>query len=389
LRTFRNMTLSTLLALLLFSCACYAQTAEETMLAEARTHFNNGKYYFATTWLGRILINYPASPHRKEVLLLISKAYILSGREEKAVPYLHDLLHEFPETAAKLDPELLELAQSGEPVRPAAIVSPSPPQSPPAEKPIVPVTASKAPAVLAAVKPAETAKTITPPPQKPEQSPPPAKPSPPATAAGQSPATVAATAAAAPMQPPAKTTKQPPAATTVQPPAAVTLPTPGAATTQPRGNGEQVYYVLAGETINRRKIEPLLKKLKGAGLQPIIREETKNREIYRLIADCYDDRNSAEKRLPLIPRMSRNPFLIRNKNSYCIVAGSFASGKAALQEQKRLAGKGLKVEIAKYQVPLVVWQVIIGRFTHAQDAEKVVKTLTARGVAATVIKPWD
>lgn len=428
MRTFRNMTLSTLLALLLFSCACYAQTGEETMLAKARTHFNNGKYYFATTWLGRILKNYPASPHRKEVLLLIAKAYTMSGREEKAVPYLHELLHDFPETAAKLDPELLELAQSGEPARPAAIVTPSPPQSPPAKKPTAPATARKAPAVLAApalpiaepalrptepvstptaapapagtaekatggsaaAKRAETAKTITPPPQKQEQSPPPAKPSPPATAAGQPPAAVSATAAAAPTQPPAKTTTQPPAATTVLPPAAVTLPTPGAATAQPRsGGGEQVYYVLAGETINHNKIEPLLKKLKGAGLQPIIREETESREIYRLVADCYDDRNSAEKRLSLIPRMSRNPFLIRNENSFCIIIGSFSSEKAALQEQTRLAGKGQKMKIAKFQVPLAVWQVIVGRFTHAQDAEKVVKTLAARGVAATVIKPWD
>jgi hypothetical protein len=389
LRTLRNITLSALLALLLFSCACYAQTGEDDMLELARTHFNSGNYYFATTWLGRILTTYPASPHRKEVLLMISKAYTLSGREEKAVPYLHKLLDEFPETATKLDPQLLKLAQSGEPARPAAIVSPSPPQSPPAEKttdpaikasavpatPVLPktapalgpaepvstptaapapaVTAEKATGGSAVVKPSETAERISPSPQ--EQSPPATKLTPPDTTAGQ---LLAVTAA--------------------QPSAAATL--------QPRSEGvEQVYYVLAGETINRHKIEPLLKKLKEAGLQPIIREETKSREVFRLVADCYADRISAEKRLPQISRMTRSSFLIRDENTYCIVAGSLSSEKAALQEQKRMEGKGLQVEIARYKVPLTVWQVIIGRFTHPPDAEKVVNTLAARGVAATVI----
>ena len=392
LRTFRNITLSALLALLLFSCACYAQTGEDEMLELARTHFNSGNYYFATTWLGRILTTYPASPHRKEVLLMISKAYTLSGREEKAVPYLHKLLEEFPETATNLDPQLLKLAQSGEPAPPAAIVSPSPPQSPPAEKtadpataikaavPATPVlpktapalgpaepvstpTAAPAPAVTAenatggsaVVKPSETAEKISPSPQKPEQSLPATKPTPPDTTVGQ-----------------------PLAVTAAQPSAA--------ATSRPRSEGvEQVYYVLAGETINRHKIEPLLKKLKEAGLQPIIREETKSREVFRLVADCYADRISAEKRLPQISRMTRNAFLIHDENTYCIVAGSLSSEKAALQEQKRMEGKRLQVEIARYKVPLTVWQVIIGRFTYAPDAEKVVNTLTARGVAATVI----
>ncbi len=353
------------------------------MLAQARHHFNSGNYYFATTWLGRFLNNYPASPQRKDALLLISKAYALSGREERAVPYLRDLLKEFPETAASLDPQLLKLAQSGEPARPATIGTPPPAESRPAEMPAVADTAGKTPAALST-------------PALPIADPPllPAEPvSTPTDAPAQADTAEEASAQPAPAttaQPAGGTAVQPPAAAALQAPAAVTVPSSAAATVQPRsGGGEQGYYVMAGETINRRKIEPLLKKLKKAGLQPIIREESKNREVYRLVAGCRDDRNSAEKRLPLILRVSRDAFLIRDKNSFCIIAGSLTSEKAAQQEQKRMAGKGLQVEIARYTVPLTVWQVIIGYYTHAAEAEKVLEILEAQGIAATVIKPGN
>jgi cell division protein FtsN len=146
--------------------------------------------------------------------------------------------------------------------------------------------------------------------------------------------------------------------------------------------------VLAGETTSRHKIEALLEKLKESrpAQQPVIREETKIKEVFRLVADCGDSRSSAEKRLHLISRTFKNTFMIRDGNSYCVVVGSLTSEQAAEQEQKRVAGKGLHVKIVKYRVPLVVWQVVVGRFATAADADAMVKAIAAEGILATVVE---
>ena len=141
----RLVIITAVLALLLLSFHCYGQTEDEAMLAQAREHLSNRKYYFASTWLERLLRDHPATPQRKEALLLIIKVYDLSGRNEKAVPYVRALVKEFPKAAASLDPELLDLAKTSDGDNQVSAIPP--PQSPPEEKKKAP-TAAKAPAAM-------------------------------------------------------------------------------------------------------------------------------------------------------------------------------------------------------------------------------------------------
>jgi len=102
----KNVILITSLISVLFqSFPPLTQADESSMLENGRSHFQSGEYYFATTWLERILKNYPATPHRKEVLLMITRAYARSGRNDKAVDYLTMLRKEFPEAAASFESE--------------------------------------------------------------------------------------------------------------------------------------------------------------------------------------------------------------------------------------------------------------------------------------------
>lgn len=115
-----------LLAFLLSPLASFAQTESEAMLVQARQHFEKGEYYFATTWFERFLKSNPSSPQRKDVLLLMSKAYLASGREEKAAKTLATLIKDYPDAANSLDPQLLKLAKEGVPAVPApSVLSPS------------------------------------------------------------------------------------------------------------------------------------------------------------------------------------------------------------------------------------------------------------------------
>jgi hypothetical protein len=120
----QKLILISLLALILSPVVSYANPEEETMLAQARQHLDAKEYHFATTWFERLLKKYPASAHRKEVLLMISKAYLASDREEKAIKPLGTLLKEYPDVAQTLDPKLLQLAKRP-PKEPSSDVQPS------------------------------------------------------------------------------------------------------------------------------------------------------------------------------------------------------------------------------------------------------------------------
>lgn len=344
----RNPILTALMVLLLFSCTCYAQIEEQAMLEQARQHFLTGRYYFATSWLGRILRDYPATHHRKEVLLLLAKAHALSGRDEKATQYLHGLLKEFPEVFATLDPELSKLANSAKITPPDPLAKPAAPAPPagdqanvptPAEPPARPPIPAPQPA-----KPVQQLAAPAPPPQSPVQPPPPVKP---------------------------PTPGNPP------------LPPPAAE------DGAVFYTLSAGETLSQRKVEALMKKLKGTGFQPVVDVDTRNSEVFRLLSECYGDRKSAEKRRTEISRNSQGIFVIRNEDSFCVVAGSLMSESAAMQEQKRLAGKGLRVKVVKFRVPLTFLRISIGRFADPREADQAAHLLAARGIGVTVVKAVD
>jgi hypothetical protein len=106
----RRLMLITLLVLLLCPVASNAQTSEVSMLDQARRQFSAGEYYFATNWLEKILKSYPATPHREEVLVMMSKAYASTDRDEKAIQALRTLLKDYPKAAATLDPKLVKMS---------------------------------------------------------------------------------------------------------------------------------------------------------------------------------------------------------------------------------------------------------------------------------------
>jgi cell division protein FtsN len=153
------------------------------------------------------------------------------------------------------------------------------------------------------------------------------------------------------------------------------------------GEARKGYYSLAtSETVNEKKLESMLKKLEKTNLMLAVREETKEKDVFRLIADCYSDRPTAEKRLAEISRRSIKAFISHAGDTFCVVAGSLMSEDAALKEQKRLAGKNLPARIVKVKVPLTVFGLNIGRFSQLQEAEEAAKSIAAQGIDVTVVK---
>jgi hypothetical protein len=152
---------------------------------------------------------------------------------------------------------------------------------------------------------------------------------------------------------------------------------------------ERVFYtLLAGETVSRSKLGILLKKLKSSGLQPVVREENKSMDVYRLVTECFSAKAAAQKSLTDLVRKEKEAFIVHDAGQSCVVAGSFFSHDDALAGQDRLAKKDLRTEIVKAHIPLTTWQVTIGRYNDSQSAAAELKRLAELGIDV-VVTPLD
>jgi hypothetical protein len=172
MNTLRRVVLTIVLFLFLCPVSSYAKTEEGRMLTQAREQYQAGNYYFASTWMERLLKEYPTTSQRQEVLLLLAKSYASTGRDAKAVATLRELLKDFPKAAETLDPKLLKLVDMGdpshteysladvqdapvEPVPAASVAAPVAPKVAVAAVPVVAPVPVAAPVVVAKQEPAK------------------------------------------------------------------------------------------------------------------------------------------------------------------------------------------------------------------------------------------
>jgi hypothetical protein len=358
--------------LFVFFTPC-VQADDFSMLEEGKHHFQTKHYYFATTWLERLLNNYHASPHRREALIIISRAYFLSGRDEKAAQYLSILRSEFPDAVASMEPEYRKLAESvpsPKPAPPVPAVSPAPHSSSSGNK------SGVAPRTVTSAETTPTGSSL----------------------ASASPLPIPEKVAADRIEPgPAAIPEVPlfskPVATAPVSKPPLTAVTPsllrtlsGAPSKGKVPDQKHVSYTLsASETGNRAKLYSLLKKLIDAGFQPVVQVENKSMDVYRLVTDCFNAKATAQKRVIQLARQDRKAFIMHDSMQYCVVTASFFSYDAALSGQNRLAKKSLRTEIVKAQAPLSAWQVTVGHFSESHSAEAEVKRLAERGIEVIMV----
>jgi Ankyrin repeats (3 copies)/Ankyrin repeats (many copies) len=145
------------------------------------------------------------------------------------------------------------------------------------------------------------------------------------------------------------------------------------------------YTLSAGEIINRSKLGILIKKLKASGLKPVVREESKTTDVYRLVTECFNAGSTAQKRLANLARKEKQAFIVHDGEQYCVAAASYFSYDAARTEQDIFAKNGLATEIVKAQVTLTIWQITAGRYNDRPSAVAEQKRLAERGIDAVLI----
>ncbi|MBT0653507.1 hypothetical protein [Geomobilimonas luticola] len=151
--------------------------------------------------------------------------------------------------------------------------------------------------------------------------------------------------------------------------------------TAPRAKSNERIVLVVGEAMSRKKLDTVVRKVIAAGLKPDVAAATKEVEVFRLLVARYADAKSAEQRRAQVALYTKDAFIVRDGDSYSVVACSLMSEESARREQKRLATKGLEgLQIVRVMVPLKVWRVTVGRNADLRQALKLLQTLAKRGI---------
>jgi len=159
------------------------------------------------------------------------------------------------------------------------------------------------------------------------------------------------------------------------------LPDNVAPAATPRAKSNERIVLVVGESVNRKKLDSVVKKVRAAGVKPDVAATTRQVEVFRLVVASYAETKPAELRRAQVALHTKDAFIVRDGDSYCVVACSLMSEESARREQKRLATKGLEgLQIVRTMVPLKVWRVTADCNADVRQALKLIQTLTKRGI---------
>lgn len=440
MNTLRSLVFVSLMPVLFFL------GSEEPTLKEAKIDMRVGQYHLAAVRLERLLKEYPESSHCQEMLTLIVNAYALSHREEEAIAHLRTLLHKFPGASATLDPKLLKLVPPEPPPQsdvppPVQTAAPSLPvpamdnrssaAAPPSSVPSADFAESALSTVQKPVDHVTTNTALSPQLENntmvvnhaigtPASGEAPSGEAVPAQPIEELPVRIEVTSTAtaapavdsAPPDPavlltPALQTELPPmehrnsiASVDSKMPATDTIPFSTALKTAPatapppalpddaldsiETNVKGDHVLVLGDTIHRHEMTFLLKRLRTAGLNPLVSKGERSVVMHRLVSACFDKSPAAARRLRELAGSGAKPFIFREGNSVCAAAGSFADVENAERIRKHLERKGITTHIAESKMVLSTWRVTSEKFPDILTAEEAMRRLALKGIEAVV-----
>jgi len=144
------------------------------------------------------------------------------------------------------------------------------------------------------------------------------------------------------------------------------------------------YTILVGE-FAAAEVAAVEAKLAKHKIKPVKNVAQKNRQMTRLYYGAYSDYDSYSAALEKLKQSAKSSFAVEKDGRYSIYAGSFGSAPLAAAEKKRLADKGIKVELQQVSLPQSTVRLSAGPFTGKAAADKAAAQLKKEGFAVKVI----
>lgn len=357
MNTFQRLILAFMLVIFFCPAPSNAENDEATMMKQAKHHLSTGKLYFATNWLEKILKYHPKSPNREEVLLLLSKTFAASGRDDRAAQTLRTLLKEYPKAGASLDSKLLKLAESGpQPEPDSSVIAIQSVQAKPADKRLISSPAAN-PAKVAATA-ATTTKTVP-----------------------------KLTAPLAPLAAPAESTSK-----VIAIPPAPLSKSPNVENSRLAGKPDKaddiVTYTLdIGAYADKSGMMDTMRKINKAGLSTSLEQVLKkDQPIIRLFMGEFSDQESARKAQEKLRTAKIESYtLMSGNNMFQVFVGAYLDQNLASKEQQRLSNLGINLSLKKIAVSVPTFLLSAGSFKTRKTALQMAMELEKQGVKSSVV----
>jgi cell division protein FtsN len=148
------------------------------------------------------------------------------------------------------------------------------------------------------------------------------------------------------------------------------------------------YTLMVGEFVAASAMEDAKEKIKSAGLSPQVTAGPKREApMVRLHLGEFPNQDSARKALDKLHRAGANGFILRNKEGgYDVYDGSYYNREGAVREQKRLAGRGIKVSLKNASAPVPTLVLTAGSFPTREAAMQEAAKLEQQGLKAVVME---
>jgi cytoskeletal protein RodZ len=162
--------------------------------------------------------------------------------------------------------------------------------------------------------------------------------------------------------------------------------------TKPAGAARQTmkqgaYTLAVGEYANERELQRARAKLEKLGIAQVDTQKIKKPVImHRLFLAEFDNHKSADAELRKLQQVTGSAFILEEKGRYAVYGGSYLHERGAVTEQKRLAGKGVKLGIKTVNVMIQISKLTAGSFPSDEEARKEAHRLEKQGIVAQVIK---
>lgn len=144
------------------------------------------------------------------------------------------------------------------------------------------------------------------------------------------------------------------------------------------------YHLVTVPSINQKRVDTIcikfLSLIPKARLIPNISEGT----VYRLIANRFDNLESAKKRKAELMKQNESAFIVKGNQGYTVIVASHLSTTLAVEEQNRLAGKHIATTILELRIPLKQWQMKSTESFTIRDAVFLANMLANMGVTTTI-----
>lgn len=144
------------------------------------------------------------------------------------------------------------------------------------------------------------------------------------------------------------------------------------------------YRLVTQPLANKNDAQSLLETVKSELPNAALNKSVTKQVFHRVTAGRFNDMPPALRVRAELLKQNITSFIMQSKSKYTVIVGSYISEQLALDEQKRLASKGIKTSICKFNRAKDSWQINSGTTYDLREAVYTATLMSLKDVTTTI-----